>query len=139
MLAADLTAVAKHRRTEAAKLTSSIRGDLDWIVMKALEKDRTRRYDTAKVSMTGFGVPIATVTWMRTLVIGEDNDEKLMKLNEFALVVVVAKVPRLAAPEKSAMLYRSVAKIPAPEITTHTKVLEGCIADLTGSSNLARL
>src|SRR5256884_833490 len=47
MLAADLTAAAKHRRTEATKLTSSIRGDLDWIVMKALEKDRTRRYDTA--------------------------------------------------------------------------------------------
>src|SRR5260221_1998226 len=47
MLAADLTAAAKHRQTEASKLTTSIRGDLDWIVMKALEKDRTRRYDTA--------------------------------------------------------------------------------------------
>src|SRR6266852_5478442 len=47
MLAADLTAVAKHRQIEATRLTSSIRGDLDWIVMKALEKDRTRRYDTA--------------------------------------------------------------------------------------------
>src|SRR6266567_431931 len=47
MLAADLTAVAKHRQTEATKLTSSIRGDLDWIVMKALEKERSRRYETA--------------------------------------------------------------------------------------------
>ena len=47
MLAADLTTVAKHRHCEPAKLASSIRGDLDWIVMKALEKDRTRRYDTA--------------------------------------------------------------------------------------------
>ena len=47
MLAADLTSVARQRQTEASKLTSLIDGDLDWIVMKALEKDRTRRYETA--------------------------------------------------------------------------------------------
>ena len=44
---ADLTQVARHRHAEAPKLISLIRGDLDWIVMKALEKDRTRRYETA--------------------------------------------------------------------------------------------
>ena len=32
---------------EPAKLTKLVRGELDWIVMKALEKDRTRRYETA--------------------------------------------------------------------------------------------
>src|SRR6266498_3118249 len=47
MLAADLTTVARHRRAEAARLGTLLRGDLDWIVMKALEKDRARRYDTA--------------------------------------------------------------------------------------------
>src|ERR1017187_3450498 len=47
MGAADLTTVAKHRQAEGAKLTSLISGDLDWIVMKALEKDRTRRHETA--------------------------------------------------------------------------------------------
>jgi hypothetical protein len=47
MLAVDLTATATQRRTEAPKLIHSLRGDLDWIVMKCLEKDRTRRYDTA--------------------------------------------------------------------------------------------
>ena len=47
MLAADVTSVARHHQTESAKLTHSISGDLDWIVMKALEKDRTRRYETA--------------------------------------------------------------------------------------------
>ena len=47
MLASDLTTVAKHRQAEPAKLTSTIQGDLDWIVMKALEKDRQRRYETA--------------------------------------------------------------------------------------------
>ena len=42
-----LTEVAKHRRTDPAALRRSVRGDLDWIVMKALEKDRRRRYGTA--------------------------------------------------------------------------------------------
>ncbi len=41
------TIVAKHRHTEPPKLVGLLRGDLDWIVMKALEKDRTRRYETA--------------------------------------------------------------------------------------------
>src|SRR6185503_8362817 len=47
MLNADLTNTASHRRTEPPKLVHLLRGDLDWIVMKALEKDRTRRYETA--------------------------------------------------------------------------------------------
>jgi len=47
MAAADLTTVAQHRRSEAPHLIRSVRGDLDWIVMKSLEKDRTRRYETA--------------------------------------------------------------------------------------------
>ena len=41
------TNVAQHRQTEGSKLIGQIRGDLDWIVMKALEKDRARRYETA--------------------------------------------------------------------------------------------
>jgi len=44
---ADLTIVAGRHRAEPSKLIQSIRGDLDWIVMKLLEKDRTRRYETA--------------------------------------------------------------------------------------------
>ena len=47
MLAGDLTTVANQRHAEPPKLIHLIRGDLDWIVMKALEKDRTRRYETA--------------------------------------------------------------------------------------------
>jgi serine/threonine protein kinase len=43
----DLTMMAELRHEEAPRLISSLRGDLDWIVMKALEKDRQRRYETA--------------------------------------------------------------------------------------------
>jgi tetratricopeptide (TPR) repeat protein len=44
---ADLTTVANRRQTNAPKLIHTLQGDLDWIVMKALEKDRARRYETA--------------------------------------------------------------------------------------------
>src|SRR5881628_1818147 len=47
MAEADLTTVAQQRRSEPPRLIHSIRGDLDWIAMKAMEKDRTRRYETA--------------------------------------------------------------------------------------------
>jgi serine/threonine protein kinase/lipopolysaccharide biosynthesis regulator YciM len=43
----DLTKAAKRRSTNPPQLLHAISGDLDWIVMKCLEKDRTRRYDTA--------------------------------------------------------------------------------------------
>ena len=47
MLEADLTTVAQQRQADPSRLTTLLRGDLDWIVMKTLEKDRTRRYETA--------------------------------------------------------------------------------------------
>jgi serine/threonine protein kinase/tetratricopeptide (TPR) repeat protein len=43
----SIASVAAQRKTEPAKLSKLMRGDLDWITMKALEKDRTRRYETA--------------------------------------------------------------------------------------------
>jgi len=46
-LGAKQMEVAKCRQTQAQALTRIIHGDLDWIVMKCLEKDRTRRYETA--------------------------------------------------------------------------------------------
>jgi serine/threonine protein kinase len=43
----ELKATARHRHEEPPKLISLLKGDLDWIVMKTLEKDRSRRYETA--------------------------------------------------------------------------------------------
>jgi serine/threonine protein kinase len=43
----SLPSVAALRRTEPARLTKLVRGELDWIVMKCLEKDRNQRYETA--------------------------------------------------------------------------------------------
>ena len=49
-----LPSVAANRHTEPARLSKDVRGELDWIVMKALEKDRNRRYETA----SGFAADI---------------------------------------------------------------------------------
>jgi serine/threonine protein kinase/tetratricopeptide (TPR) repeat protein len=50
----SLPSVSALRQSEPAKLTKLVRGDLDWVVMKALEKDRNRRYETAN----GFGADV---------------------------------------------------------------------------------
>jgi serine/threonine protein kinase/Flp pilus assembly protein TadD len=42
-----LAAIAAQRQTEPARLTKLVRGELDWIVMRCLEKDRARRYPSA--------------------------------------------------------------------------------------------
>jgi len=52
--AEELTQTSLHRQVETPRLKSLLRGDLDWIVMKALEKDRNRRYQTAN----GFGMDV---------------------------------------------------------------------------------
>jgi eukaryotic-like serine/threonine-protein kinase len=46
-LGATLTTVSANRQSDARVLGRSLRGELDWIVMKAIEKDRGRRYETA--------------------------------------------------------------------------------------------
>jgi serine/threonine protein kinase len=52
-MAAELrTNVARHRQVDSATIAKRLRGDLDWIVVKALEKDRTRRYETANALAT---------------------------------------------------------------------------------------
>jgi WD40 repeat protein len=47
MVEGELTTTAQRRQTDALRLLHLVRGDLDWIVMKCLEKDRNLRYDTA--------------------------------------------------------------------------------------------
>jgi serine/threonine-protein kinase len=46
-LGATRATVSAHRQADARQLDRAVRGELDWIVMKALEKDRRRRYETA--------------------------------------------------------------------------------------------
>src|SRR6185503_8729346 len=52
--AEGLPDIAANRGVEPKKLAGLVHGDLDWIVMKALEKDRNRRYETAN----GFAIDV---------------------------------------------------------------------------------
>src|SRR4029077_1952804 len=54
LMVSDLTSISRHRQVEPSRLLREVRGDLDWIVMKALEKDRARRYAT----VNGFAMDI---------------------------------------------------------------------------------
>ncbi|MCH8852578.1 MAG: tetratricopeptide repeat protein, partial [Planctomycetes bacterium] len=45
--ASSVQDIARHRRTDPRSLAKQLRGDLDWVVMKCLEKERARRYETA--------------------------------------------------------------------------------------------
>jgi eukaryotic-like serine/threonine-protein kinase len=47
-LGGTIETVARQRRTDPQALRREVRGDLDWIILKAMEKDRTRRYETAR-------------------------------------------------------------------------------------------
>lgn len=47
LVGGELTAISRQRQAEPAKLRILLEGDLDWIVMRCLDKDRTRRYETA--------------------------------------------------------------------------------------------
>ena len=54
LVVADLTIVSRHRQVEPPRLIREVRGDLDWIAMRALDKDRARRYAT----VNGFALDI---------------------------------------------------------------------------------
>ncbi len=56
---ATLTARARQHDTDATRLVAGIRGDLDWIVMRCLEKDRARRYDSASALADDIGRHLA--------------------------------------------------------------------------------
>ncbi len=76
---ADLTTVAQHRKSEPPTLIRAVRGDLDWIAMKALEKDRTRRYETAN------GLAMDIQRYLANEAISARPPSKLYKLQKLVL------------------------------------------------------
>jgi tetratricopeptide (TPR) repeat protein len=86
----DLTTTAKRRSTDTSKLLHQLRGDLDWIVMKCLEKDRTRRYETAN----GLAMDIQRHLQNELVVARPPSDlyrfQKLVRRNKLAFIAVGA-------------------------------------------------
>ena len=88
--------IATKRSSDPARLPSMLRGDLDWIVMKALEKDRTRRYETVNGlarDLTRYltGEPVEAAPPSATYLIG-----KFARKHRAALATAVAFTVMLA-------------------------------------------
>jgi hypothetical protein len=88
--AEELTQTALHRGSEPRKLKSLLTGELDWVVMKALEKDRSRRYQTAN----GLGTEIQRYLNNEPVVAGPPSRlyrfQKLVRRNKTVFAAVVA-------------------------------------------------
>jgi serine/threonine protein kinase/Tfp pilus assembly protein PilF len=84
-LGEELTTVAKRRGLEPKKLCTVLRGDLDWIILKALEKNRARRYETA----SGFAMDIERYLNNEPVVAGRPSAsyklQKFVKRNKVAV------------------------------------------------------
>ncbi|MGA2247477.1 MAG: protein kinase [Verrucomicrobiota bacterium] len=90
MLAGELTTTAQRRQTEPAKLSGLLRGDLDWIVMKCLEKDRARRYETANGLTADLDRHLKNEPVMARPPTGLYKLQKFARRNKLAVVAVGA-------------------------------------------------
>ena len=97
-----LPSVAANRGTEPAKLSKLMKGELDWVVLKALEKDRTRRYETAN----GLGPRHPALPGRRggrgPAAVGGYRLRKLAKKHKAGLATAAAIVALLLAASPSA-------------------------------------
>src|SRR6266511_3243706 len=93
-----LASISAQRHMEPAKLTKLVKGELDWIVMKTLEKDRNRRYETAKdfaadVRRYLNDEPVQACppsTWYRFRKFARRNKRAVVTATAAALVAVLA-------------------------------------------------
>ena len=72
-----LPSISEQRRTEPVRLPKVVRGELDWIVMKALEKDRSRRYDSAN------GLALDVERYLRNEVVAAGPPSTAYRLRKF--------------------------------------------------------
>jgi serine/threonine protein kinase len=95
LVASEQTTVAKRRGSEPPKLIHTVRGDLDWIVMKAMEKDRTRRYDTAN----GLAMDITRFLGNEPIMARPPSNlyrfQKLVRRNKLAFAATTAVIAAL--------------------------------------------
>src|SRR5262249_10414552 len=105
----ELPAIAANRGTEPTKLTKLVRGDLNWIVMKALEKDRNRRYETANGIATDLQRYLADEPVLACPPSAGYRLRKFARRNKAALAMAsaVALVVLVAATTSAALVWRA--------------------------------
>src|SRR5262249_31477326 len=91
------TTVSANRQSDPRRLSQLFRGELDWIVMKALEKDRNRRYETAAALAADVqrylqDAPVLACppsAWYRFRKLARRNNRALVMVSVFALAALV--------------------------------------------------
>lgn len=96
MLDADRTTTATHQRLEPSKLSSLLQGDLDWIILKALEKDRTRRYETANALAMDVGRYLQNLPVLARPPSATYRLQKFIRRNKLATTTFIAFTAALA-------------------------------------------
>jgi tetratricopeptide (TPR) repeat protein len=100
----ELTTTAQRRRVEPLGLGRELRGDLDWIVMKCLEKDRTRRYETANLLALDIGRHLAQEPVTACPPGAAYRFGKFVRRNKFAFAAGTAVAAALIAGLATALL-----------------------------------
>ena len=90
MLEADRTNAARRQQLEPSKLSSLLQGDLDWIILKALDKDRTHRYETANALAMDVGRYLDNLPVLARPPSATYRFQKLVRRNKLATTGVVA-------------------------------------------------
>jgi eukaryotic-like serine/threonine-protein kinase len=134
-----LAAISAQRKTEPAKLSKLMRGELDWIVMKTLEKDRSRRYETA----SGFAADVERylkdeavqacppATWYRFRKFARRHKRALATVSAVAVVLLLA----VAALATSTVLIVQEKRVTSIALQAEKKAKE----DLRGDSYFHRI
>jgi WD40 repeat protein/serine/threonine protein kinase/tetratricopeptide (TPR) repeat protein len=153
MMGADLATITGHRKADVSKLASLVRGDLDWIVMKALEKDRTRRYETAN----GFAADIQRHLGNQPVEACPPSNfyrlQKMVRRNKLAIsmiamivmtlclgaIVSTVQAVRAMKAEKNEKAARQVAELSSTEEARQRKLAEENAGKATESEQSARL
>ena len=86
----ERTAVANNRRVDPSRLGNELRGDLDWIVMKTLEKDRARRYETASALAMDIKRHLCNETVLARPPSAAYRFQKLLYRNKFTFAAIGA-------------------------------------------------
>jgi serine/threonine protein kinase/dienelactone hydrolase len=123
-LGKTLTDVAKHRSATPDILRKAIRGDLDWIVMKSLEKDRARRYETANGMVLDvrrhlehepvLARPPSTIYRLR----------KFIHRNRLRVAVSLAGALLVGGIISTVIMYRRIAKLQWAKVEALPRVIE---------------
>jgi|GEM_PF-1359589 WD40 repeat protein/serine/threonine protein kinase len=136
-----LPTIAANRRTEPAHLSLLVRGDLDWITLKALEKDRNRRYETANGLAMDVQRYLSDQPVLATPPSATYRFRKFARRNRAAMIttaaVVLALVAGLVGTSWQAVRASRAERLAIAERNKKERALQGAVESATAAEQAA--